>query len=263
MGEFAIGQAVPRTEDPRLLRGHGRFVDDVRLVEMAHAVVLRSPHAHARIVSIEASAARAMPGVLAVLTGADYRADGLGGLPCQITNFERPDGGPMFSPPHPALATDRVRRVGDDVALVVAETANQARDAAERINVEYQPLPSVSTTAAAAMPGAAPVWDDCPDNICFRLEAGDRRAVAAAMASARHVVRRRFVVNRVSANTMEPRACIGAYDARDDRYTLYVGLQNPHEVRRQLADDVFALPETSFRIVPGVIGGSFGMRGGT
>ena len=263
MGEFAIGQAVPRTEDPRLLRGRGRFVDDVRLVEPAHAVVLRSPHAHARIASIDVRAARAMPGVLAVLTGEDYRTDGLGGMPCQITNFKRPDGGPMFSPPHPALAADRVRRVGDNVALVVAETKDQAKDAAERIAVEYQPLPSVSTTADAILPGAAAVWDDCPDNICFRLTAGDRDAVETAMAAARHVVRRSFVVNRVSANTMEPRGCIGHYDAHEDRYTLYVGLQNPHEVRRQIAADIFGLPETSFRIVLGDIGGSFGMRGGT
>ncbi len=263
MGEFAIGQAVPRTEDPRRLTGRGRFVDDVRLVDPAHAAVLRSPHAHARIVSIDTRAAGAMPGVLAVLTGADYQADGLGGLPCQITTFKRPDGGPMFSPVHPALAVDRVRRVGDDVALVVAETVDQAKDAAERIVVGYEALASVATTAEAATPGAAAVWDDCPDNICFRLDAGDRRAVAAAMASARHVVRRRFVVNRVSANTIEPRGCIGHYDVHDGRYTLTVGLQNPHEVRRQLADDIFALPETRFRIGPGDIGGSFGMRGGT
>ena len=263
MGEFAIGQAVPRTEDPRLLRGRGRFVDDVPLVDPAHAVVLRSPYAHARIVSIDAGAARAMPGVLAVLTGADYEADGLGGLPCQNTTFKRPDGGPMFIPSHPALAVDRVRRVGDDVALVVAGTKEQAKDAAERIVVAYEPLPSVSTTAAAMMPDAAPVWDDCPDNICFRLSTGDRDAVEAAMASARHVVRRRFIVNRVSANTLEPRGCIGYYDARDDRYMLYVGLQNPHDVRRQLAADIFALPESKFQIVPGDIGGSFGMRGGT
>jgi carbon-monoxide dehydrogenase large subunit len=263
MGEFAIGQSVPRTEDPRLLRGGGRFVDDVRLVDPAHAVVLRSPHAHARIVSIDTGAADAMPGVLAVLTGADYEADGLGGLPCQITTFKRPDGGPMFSPPHPALARDRVRRVGDDVALVVAESTDQAKDAAERIVVDYAPLPSVSTTAEAAMPGAPVVWDDCPDNICFRLSAGDRAAVEAGMAGAAHVVRRRFVVNRVSANTMEPRGCIGHYDAHAERYTIYVGLQNPHEVRRQLSHDIFPLPETSFRIVPGDIGGSFGMRGGT
>ncbi len=263
MGEFAIGQAVPRTEDPRLLTGRGRFVDDVRLVDPAHAVVLRSPHAHARIVSIDGSAARAMPGVLAVLTGADYRADGLGGLPCQITTFERPDGGPMFSPPHPALAADRVRRVGDDVALVVAETTDQAKDAAERIVIDYEALPAVSSLADAAKPGAPAVWDDCPDNICFQLSAGDRDAVAAALAGAAHVVRRRFVVNRVSANTLEPRGCIAHYDPGEERYTLHVGLQNPHEVRRQLAENIFRLPETAFRIIPGDIGGSFGMRGGT
>ena len=263
MGEFAIGQSVRRAEDPRLLRGRGQFVDDARFAALAHAVVVRSPHAHARILSIDTDAARARPGVLAVLTGADYAADGLGGLPCQITTFERPDGGPMFSPPHPALAVDRVRRVGDDVAFVVAETVEQAKDAAELVIVEYAPLPSVATTAQAAMPGAPAVWDDCPDNVCFGLTAGDRGAVEAAMAGAAHVVRRRFVVNRVSANTIEPRGCIGHYDAREDRYTLHVGLQNPHEMRRQLSDDIFRLPETRFRIVPGDIGGSFGMRGGT
>ena len=262
MGEFAVGQAVTRTEDPRLLTGGGRFLDDVTLRNQAHGYVLRSPHAHARIRSIDTRAAKQAPGVLAVLTGEDYAAENFGSLPCTVF-FDRPDGSPMHIPPHPALADGRVRRVGDDVAFVVAETVAQAKDAAERIEVDYEPLPSVTSIEAALSPARSAVWDDCPDNICFGHRQGDAEAVEAAFARADHVVTQRFMVNRVSANTMEPRNCIGHYDPAADRYTLHTGLQNPHQVRGQLARDIFRLPETMFRIVSGDIGGSFGMRGGT
>ena len=262
MGEFAIGQPVPRTEDPRLLTGGGKFVDDVKLLGEAHANILRSPHAHARILAIGTDAAKAAPGVLAVLTGQDYAADGLGYMPCTELQKRR-DGSPMFLPPHPALVLDQVKRVGDAVALVIAETVAQAKDAAERIEVEYEPLPSVTSAAEAAMPGAQAVWEACTGNICYYHEQGDKVAVEAAFAKADCVVRRRFKVNRVSANTMEPRGCIGDYDWREDRYTVYTGLQNPHQVREQIARGVFGVAETQLRIMPGDIGGSFGLRGGT
>ena len=262
MGEFAVGQPVRRTEDPRLLTGRGRYLDDLNFAGQAHAWVLRSPHAHARILSVDAAAALAAPGVIAVLTGEDYAADGLGDLPC-IENLRRRDGSPMYHPPHPALVRDRVRRVGDYVALVVAETVDQARDAGERIAVAYEPLPAVTATAGAAVSGSPAVWEECPDNECFHLSLGDGEAVEAAFARAAHVVRQRFVINRVSANAMEPRGCIGRYDAGEDRYTLHTGIQNSHQVRGQLANDIFHLPETSFRLIPGDVGGSFGMRGST
>ena len=262
MGEFAIGQSVARTEDPKFLTGRGQFLDDITLPRQAHGFVLRSPHAHARIVSMDIRAALQSPGVAGIFTGEDWEAEGFGSLPC-TEKLKRPGGGDMYKPFHPALVTGEVRRVGDPIAFVVAETINMARDAAERIAVAYDPLPSVSTIEQSAAPGAPPVWDDCPDNICFQHRQGDEAAVAAAFANAAHVIRDTFTVNRVSANTMEPRCCIGNYDPGQDRYTLHTGLQNPHQVRGQLANDIFHLPESKFRIIPGDIGGSFGMRGGT
>ncbi len=262
MGEFAVGQSVRREEDPRLLTGRGEYLGDVNLLNQAHGYVLRSPHAHAKIVSIDISAAEAAPGVLAVFTGEDWAAEKFGDLPCEEIRT-RKDGSTMFHPPHPALVTGRVRLVGDYLAFVVAESRDQARDAAEVIAVEYQPLPAVTATAEALDPGAAAVWDECPDNVCFYHEQGDEAAVEAAFARADHVVRQRMVVNRVTAVAMEPRGCLGDYDARHERYTLYTGLQNPHPLRHQIAQQIFHIPETSVRILPGDIGGSFGMRGGT
>ena len=262
MGQFALGQPVPRQEDPRLLKGLGEYLDDIVLPRQAHAVVVRSPHAHAVIRAVDTASAEAAPGVLAVLTGADYAADGLGGIPCEVPRPSR-NGGPMYHPPHPALVAGRVRVVGDCVALVVAETLAQAKDAAERVAVDYDPLPAVTDTAEAAGAGAALVWDDCAGNESWYMEVGDAAATEAAFARADRVVRNRFVISRVSANAMEPRGCIGDYDRREDRYTLHTGLQNPHQVRQQLAEDFFHLPESKFRVVTGDVGGSFGMRGGT
>ena len=178
MGRFGIGQPVRRFEDPRLLRGEGRFVHDVSLPGQAYAVVLRSPHAHARIRSIDTARATRAAGVLAVYTGADLVRDGLGTTRMTL-HRKRPDGSPMFAPPHPGLAQERVRYVGDPVAFVVAETLAQAEDAAELVDVDYEPLPSVTSTAAAG-PGSPPVWDECPDNISNVFEVGDRAATDAA-----------------------------------------------------------------------------------
>ena len=258
MGEFAIGQPVPRFEDPRLLRGGGRYVDDIVLPHMAFGYVLRSPHAHARIRSIDISRAKSAPGVLAVLTGADWQASGWGDLPVPGGNTRR-DGSPMYRPPYPALASDRVRFVGDCVAFVVAESRYQAADAAELIEVDYEPLPAVVSTAEATRPGAPRVWDDCPDNICFVQIEGDKAATEAAFARADHIVRHRFVINRVTAATMEPRGCIGHYDPAEGRYTLYTTLQRAHGYRSDVAR-ILKVPESKVRIIAGDIGGSFGMK---
>src|SRR5436309_413168 len=189
MGEFALGQPVPRFEDPRLLRGGGRYVDDMVLPRMVFGHVLRSPHAHARIRGIDVSRAKAAPGVLAVLTGADWQDSGWGELPVP-NGMRRRDGSPMYRPRFPALVGDRVRWVGDYVAFVVAETKHQAADAAELIEVDYEPLPAIVSTADATGAGAPRVWEDCPDNICFVHEVGDKTAVEAAFARADQIVKR-------------------------------------------------------------------------
>ena len=259
MGEFALGQSVPRFEDPRLLRGGGRYVDDMVLPRMAFGHVLRSPHAHARIRSIDTSAAKAAPGVLAVLTGADWEASGWGDLP-SATGNKRRDGSPAYQPPFPALVKGRVRWVGDYVAFVVAETRDQAADAAELIAVEYEPLPAIVSTAGAVEPGAPLVWDGCPDNISFVYLEGNKAATDAAFARAAHIVRHKFVINRVTAATMEPRGCIADYNAAAEHYTIYTTLQRTHAYRSELARQILKVPESKVRVVAGDIGGSFGMK---
>ena len=263
MGEFAIGQSVPREEDPRLLTGGGEFLDDVNLRNQAWAYVLRSPYAMANIRSINTEVAQAAPGVLQVLTGEDWAKENYGGLPCEDANKKKQDGSPMYHPEHPVLVKGQVKLVGDCVAFVVAETYAQARDAAELIDVDYESLPSVTDVEGAIAEGAPAVWPDCPDNISFFEEKGDAAAVDAAFARADHIVQQKMVVNRVTAVAMEPRGCLGDYDERQGRYTLYTGLQNPHPLRQQLAQEIFNIPETDVRVIPGDVGGSFGMRGGT
>ena len=258
MGEFAIGQGVSRFEDPRLVRGGGRYTDDIKLPGLVHGVVLRSPRAHAKIRSIDITTAKTAPGVLAVLTSADIKAAGYGDLPVP-GGLKRRDGSPMYRPRYPILAEDRVRWVGDSVAFVVAETVAQALDAAEMISVDYEELPAVTSTAEAPKPGAPRVWDDCSDNICFVELIGDKAAVDAAFARAAHVTRHRFVINRVTAATMEPRGAVGDYNAADGRYTIYTPIQRPHPTRADLAK-VLKVPESKVRIVTGDTGGSFGMK---
>src|SRR6266540_2241074 len=257
MGEFAIGQSVSRFEDPRLLRGGGRYVGDIVLPGMAFGFVLRSPHAHARIRAIDTSKAKAAPGVLAVLTGADWQASGWGDLPVP-DGLKRRDG-TSFRPPYPALVKDRVRWAGDYVAFVVAETLLQAQDAAELIAVDYEPLPAVVSTAEASAQGAPRVWDECPDNIGFVQLFGDKAATDAAFAKADHIVKHRLVINRVTAASMEPRGSIGDYNAAEDRYTVYTTLQRAHPFRAELAP-ILKVPESKIRVVAGDIGGSFGMK---
>ena len=257
MCEFAIGQSVSRFEDPRLLKGGGRYVGDMVLPGMVFGQVLRSPHAHARIRSIDLSRARAAPGVLAILTGADWQASGWGNLPVP-GGLKRRDGS-VFRPPYPALVKDRVRFVGDYVAFVVAQSQHQALDAAELIAVDYEPLPACVSTAEATAKGAPRVWDECPDNVGFVQLFGDQAATDAAIARADHVVRHRFVINRVTAASMEPRGCLGDYDATEDRYTIYTTLQRTHPFRSELAP-ILKVPESRIRVVAGDIGGSFGMK---
>jgi len=259
--KFAIGQSVRRLEDPRLIQGFGRYSDDVSLPHQAYAVVVRSPHAHARIRSLDTANARGAPGVFAVLTGADLAADGLGDLPTDKTRKRR-DGSPAFATPRPALVRDRVRHVGDPVALVVAATPDQAVDAAELVTVDYDPLPAVAATPDAARPGAPAVWAEAPDNVAFVWEAGNKDTVARAFASATHVTRLDFVVSRVAAAPLEPRGAVGEWDRRSGRYTLHTGIQAPHGLRALLADQIFRVPQSHLRVVTGEVGGSFGMRSG-
>ena len=261
MGEFGIGQPVPREEDPYLLRGAGRYVDDVQAAAQARACVLRSPHAHAEVVRIDATAARAMPGVLLVLTGNDAQLLRLGTLRPH-TPRKRRDGTAAFTSSQPFLARERVRYLGDPVAFVVAETLEQAKDAADAIAVDYDVLPAVPTTADAIAPNAGAVWEGCPDNQAFTHAAGDKAAVAKSMPAAAHVIRHRMVINRLTANSMEPRGCIAEYAAREARYTLRCTVQGPHMIRRIIATEVFGVAETQFRIIAENVGGGFGMKGG-
>jgi aerobic carbon-monoxide dehydrogenase large subunit len=259
VGEYGIGQAVPRFEDPRLIRGEGRYVGDVMLPGAVFGYVLRSPHAHARIRAIDTAAAKAVPGVLAVLTGADWEASGFGDLPVP-GGLKRRDGSPMYRPKYPALVKDRVRWVGDYVAFIIAETMHQAMDAAELIEVDYEPLPAIVSTADAVTPGAPLVHDDCPNNICFVALFGDKSATEAAFARAAHVVKQRLVINRVTAASMEPRGSIGVYQPYDGRYTIYTTLQRTFPFREELARLVLKVPENNVRVIASDIGGAFGMK---
>ena len=260
--KFGIGQAVTRSEDRRFLTGSGRYSDDLRLPGQRHAFFLRSPFAHARIRGIDTHAAKAKDGVVAVVTAADCDGE-LGDLPClvsQMMPLSRADGTPIFEPPHRPLAGARVRHVGEAVAMVIADDAALARDAAELIAVDYEALPAVVSVRAAGAAGAPAVWDGCPDNTSFDIALGDRDAVAAAFARADHVVELSHDVNRVAANPMEPRAALADYDAAEDRLTLWTGNQSPHDLRRYLAEFALGIPLSRLRVVSPDLGGGFGVR---
>jgi aerobic carbon-monoxide dehydrogenase large subunit len=252
-----IGRSLGRLEDWRFLTGQGRYVDDFNLPGQLHAAVLRSPHGHALIEGISAAAARAMPGVRGVFTAADLDADGVGALPCiaRVATVA-----PMIVPPRPALARDRVRHVGDPVAFVVADSAERARDAAEKITVAYHPLPTVVEATAAIAPGAPLLWDVAPGNLSYRFERGDRAAVEVAFAAAAHVVEIELVNNRLVAAPIEPRAAIGCYDAAADRFDLLLTGQSVHSLRQQLAGHVFRMPAERFRVRAPDVGGGFGVK---
>ncbi len=260
MIKFGVGQPLRRFEDQRLLTGRGRFQDDVILPRQAYAVFVRSPHAHSKIRSIDTTAAAASPGVLAVYTGVDYQNDGLA-MPKAAMPRKKADGSPAFAPQRPAMVIDRVRYVGDTVAMVVAETMDQARDAADLVEVDYRPLPAVTSVEEAARPEAPRLWDSNPDNISHTYERGDRRATEAAFAAAARIVKRHYVVSRVHAQYMEPRGSLGVYDEAEDRYTLYADVNYPHRVRNMLAGMVFRVPESQVRVIVRDVGGGFGTKG--
>jgi len=259
MGEYAIGQPVPRFEDPRLVKGHGRYIADMTFPGMTFGYVLRSPHAHARIRSIDTAKAKAAPGVLGVFTSADYKAAGFGDLPVP-GGLKRRNDVPGYRPLYPALVEDRVRMIGDYVAFVVAETYFQAVDASELIEVDYEPLPAIVSTGDAVSSGVPLVWEDCPNNIGFVQVEGNKEATDAAFARAAHVVKQKFVINRVTAATMEPRGCIGLYEPADGRYTIYTTLQRTNVFQTELSQFVLKVPDNKIRVVCGDIGGSFGMK---
>lgn len=259
MEKYGIGQAVRRKEDVRFLTGHGRYLDDIELPDLVYGFVVRSPHAHARIARLDAGAARQAPGVLAVLTGADWQAEGLGELPTR-TRAQNSDGRPVPVPPRPGLAKDRVRFVGDPVAFIAAETLAAARDAAELLEIEYEELPAVTDAMEALAPGAPLVWDDVPGNLCVEFVAGDKAAVEAAFAQADRVVALDVPINRLSATPLEPRAAIGQYDRAKDAYTLISNAQNIHANRNQLAEKVLRVAPEKIRHVAYDVGGGFGMK---
>jgi carbon-monoxide dehydrogenase large subunit len=258
--KFGVGQPIRRVEDVRLLTGKGRYQDDQTFNRQTWCVFVRSPHAHARIRSIDTQAAAAAPGVIAVYTGTDFANDGIA-MPKAGMPRKKRDGSPMFAPQRPAMVIDRARYVGDTVAMVVAETLTQAKDAAELVMVDYEPLPAVTNVAEAAEPDAPRLWDENADNISHTTERGDRAATEAAFARAAHVVKRRYVITRVHAQYMEPRGSIGLYEPAEDRYTLYADVNYPHRVRNMLANMVFKVPESQVRVVCRDVGGGFGAKG--
>jgi carbon-monoxide dehydrogenase large subunit len=254
-----MGAAVRRKEDHRFITGAGQFVDDINRPNQLYACFVRSPIAHARIAGIDASAALEVEGVVAVLTGADMAADGMGGLPCGW-GIHSKDGSPMVEPAHPPLVTDAVKHVGDQVAVVLAETRAIARDAAEMVEVDYDDLPVVAGIEAATAGGAPEVWDEAPGNICFDWEIGDRDATEAAFAKATQIAKIDIVNNRLVANAMEPRAAIGEYDAGRDEHTLYTTSQNPHVIRLLMGAFVMGIPEHKLRVIAPDVGGGFGSK---
>ncbi|WP_439814148.1 xanthine dehydrogenase family protein molybdopterin-binding subunit [Zavarzinia sp. CC-PAN008] len=253
-----IGAAVLRKEDQRFITGRGRYTDDLKVAGQAHAAFVRSPHAHARIRGVDTAEAAAMPGVVGILTGADMAADKLGGLICGWMIHSK-DGSPMKAPAHPSLAHDKVRYVGDAVAIVVADSQAQARAAAEAVVVDYEELPAVVATATARN-SAVLVHDDVPHNLCYEWEIGDKAATEAAFAKADKVIALDLVNNRLVPNAMEPRAAIGEYEPGTDSFTLHTTSQNPHVARLVLSAFVGIAPEHKLRVVAPDVGGGFGSK---
>ena len=262
MARFGIGQSAPRKEDDALLRGLGRFQDDVSLDGEVHACFVRSPHAHADIAAVETAAAAAAPGVLAVYTGSHVAADGLGTLPCIADAFvalKRPDGSPACYPPNPMLPQDRVRHVGEAVAMVVAETLAEAQDAAELVSVDYAPLPAVVDAAQAREAAAPLLWQEAPGNLSCVWAQGDADATEAAFRAAAHTVEIELVNNRLVVNTIEPRGALGVYDPASERYTLHINSQHVHGARAVVAG-ILGIEEDRLRVLSHDLGGGFGMK---
>jgi aerobic carbon-monoxide dehydrogenase large subunit len=261
MNMMRIGDPIEREEDLRLLTGKGRYLDDVNALNQARAHVLRSPFAHADIRAIKSDAAKQAPGVLAVLTGDDLAARGLGSITPAFAG-KRSDGSPGFATPQPLLAQGRVRFVGEAVVFIVAETVAQAKDASELIEIDYEPLPIVISVDDALAPGATAIWDENPTNEAFTHENGNAAAVDAAIAGAAHVIRHRVMVTRVACNAMETRGCIAQYDSFEDRYELRATVQSVHGIRNQIAGMIFHMPQTKLHVICDNMGGGFGIKGG-
>jgi carbon-monoxide dehydrogenase large subunit len=259
MSATGIGAAVRRQEDQRFITGKGRYTADIERPRQAFACFIRSPHAHARIKSIDAKAATAMPGVLAVLTGAELAADKIGNLICGWMIHSK-DGTPMKMAPHPALAREKACHVGDPVAVVVAETLAQAKDAAEKVQCDFEVLPAIVDPARAQAKGAPVIHEMAPDNTIYRWQLGDAKAVEAAFKSAKHVTRLDIVNNRLVPNAIEPRAAIGEYDSGSDSFTLWNTSQNPHVARLVISAFVGLAPENKLRVVAPDVGGGFGSK---
>jgi carbon-monoxide dehydrogenase large subunit len=263
MRKYGVGQPVRRNEDPRLLTGRGKFNDDLPRAGEAVGYVLRSPHAHADIRSIDTARASGMPGVVGILTGQDLLDDGIGafpGPPPFFASLTKPDGSPLIYPPQYALTPDRARYVGDPVAFVVAETLEQAKDAAEAIEIDYAPLPSVVETDKAIDDGAVQIFDDVPKNFLFQAQIGDSAATTKAFEDAAHVATVRLVNQRIVQNSMEVRGAVGSYDPDSGRYTVYTSNQNRHMLRDWIANSFLKCEPTMVRVLVDDVGGGFGMK---
>jgi carbon-monoxide dehydrogenase large subunit len=258
--KFGIGQPVRRKEDVRFLTGRGRYTDDINMPGQAHLAILRSPHAHARIVSMDTTAAKAAPGVIAVLTGHDADADGIGLFPVQIEVPSRPGTPPLYCPPRRILQTDAVRFVGDPVVAIVAETRAQAEDALELVEIEYEMLPAATDTATALDPATPVIWPERGSNLCVEWSNGRDEQADAAFAAAAHVAKIRLVQNRVVGNPMEPRVAIGLWNAEKERYELTSPTQGMFRVRDPMARDILKVPNDKLRIISPDTGGGFGLR---
>src|SRR5581483_3454580 len=259
MSATGIGAAVRRKEDQRFITGKGHYTDDINRSGQTFAYFIRSPHAHATIKAIDVKPALALPGVLAVLTGAELAADKIGNLICGWMIHSK-DGSPMKMAPHPALANGKACHVGDPVAVVVAESLAQARDAAEKVKVDYAVLPAVADPGAAQKQGAPRIHDVAPANTIYQWSLGDAKAVAAAFTAARHVTRLDIVNNRLVPNAIEPRAAIGDYDSGAGTFTLWNTTQNPHVARLVIAAFVGMAPEHKLRVIAPDVGGGFGSK---
>ena len=259
MTDTGIGAAVRRKEDHRFLTGRGTYTDDINRPGQTYAHILRSPHAHAAILGIDTAAAAKSPGVVAIFTGADMAADGVGGLPCGWQIHSK-DGSPMAEPAHPPLVTDKVCHVGDQVAVVIAETRAQAKDAAEAIKVDYKELPAVIDMTAAIEKESTLTHDDVAANICYDWHLGEKEPVDEGFAKAKHVAKIDIVNNRLIANAIEPRVAIGDYDPSSGDYTLYTTSQNPHVIRLLMGAFVLQIPEHRLRVVAPDVGGGFGSK---
>ncbi len=259
MSKAHIGESIPRREDIRFITGKGRYTDDVTLPDQSYAVFLRSPVAHAKLIGLKTSSAIGMPGVRAVYTAADYEASGLGTLMCGWMIHSK-DGSEMRTGVHPPLASGRLRYVGEPVAVVIADSKQMARDAAELIDIDYEDLPAVTDLTQADSPDAEQIHDDVPGNVAYDWELGNKDAAETAFADAAHTVSINLTNNRLAPVAMEPRALNAMYDQRDDRYTLYITSQNPHGLRMTLAAVIGLAPEHKLRVISEDVGGGFGSK---